>query len=181
MSSTPAAVPGGAILIRSLLASDWPSVRSIYAAGIATGHATFESKVPDWEAFDSAHLPGLRLVADAGNGLLGWAAASPVSTRDAYRGVVEHSVYIAPAARGRGIGRLLLRALVASAETSGIWTLQCSIFPENTASLALHQAEGFRVVGRRQRVAKMTHGPHTGEWRDTLFLERRSDAVGTDD
>ncbi|MCC3290885.1 GNAT family N-acetyltransferase [Arthrobacter sp. zg-Y1110] len=180
MSSTPAAVPEGAVLVRPLLASDWPAVRSIYAAGIATGQATFESAVPEWEAFDSAHLAGLRLVADTGSGILGWAAASPVSTRDAYRGVVEHSVYIAPAARGRGIGRLLLRALVASAETSGIWTLQCSIFPENMASLALHQAAGFRVVGRRQRVAKMGHGPHAGEWRDTLFLERRSGSAGTD-
>ncbi|MCC9145182.1 MULTISPECIES: GNAT family N-acetyltransferase [unclassified Arthrobacter] len=176
----PAAVKGAPPVVRPLLASDWPAVRTIYAAGIAAGQATFEDKVPGWEAFDSAHLPGLRLVAEAGNEILGWAAASPVSPRAAYRGVVEQSVYVAPAAQGRGIGRLLLHALVASAENSGIWTLQCSIFPENTVSLALHIAEGFRLVGRRERVAKMMHGPHAGEWRDTLFLERRSGIVGTD-
>ena len=162
-----------------MLASDWPAVRSIYAAGIATGQATFEERVPDREAFDVAHPARLRLVAAAGPRVLGWAAGSPVSTRAVYQGVVEHSVYVDPAARGRGIGRILLRALVASAEEQGIWTLQGSIFPENTASLALHLAEGFRIVGRRERVAKMIHGPQAGQWRDTLLLERRSSIAGT--
>ena len=162
-----------------MLASDWPSVRSIYAAGIATGQATFEERVPDREAFDAAHPARLRLVAAAGPRVLGWAAGSPVSTRAVYQGVVEHSVYVDPAARGRGIGRILLRALVASAEEQGIWTLQGSIFPENTASLALHLAEGFRIVGRRERVAKMTHGPQAGQWRDTLLVERRRSIAGT--
>lgn len=177
MNGTPVPVPGGTVSIRPLLAVDWPAVRTIYDAGIATGQATFESTVPEWEAFDAAHLAALRFVAEAGNDVLGWAAAAPVSTRAVYRGVVEHSVYVAPAAQGRGIGKALLRAVVASADFSGIWTLQCSIFPENTASLALHLAEGFRVVGRRERVAKMSSGPQAGQWRDTLLLERRSRVV----
>lgn len=163
-----------------MLASDWPAVRSIYAAGIATGQATFEEQVPDRESFVAAHPTRLRLVAAAGPEILGWAAGSPVSTRAVYEGVVEHSVYVGTAVRGRGIGRLLLRAFVASAEEQGIWTLQGSIFPENTASLALHLAEGFRIVGRRERVAKMTHGPQAGRWRDTLLVERRSSIAGTD-
>ena len=176
--STPGPASGGTPLIRPLQAADWPAVQTIYAAGIATGQATFESRTPGWETFDSRHLRGLRLVAEAGSEILGWAAASPVSAREVYRGVVEHSVYVSPAAKGSGIGRTLLRAVVSAAEDSGIWTLQCSIFPENAASLALHRAEGFRIVGIRERVAKMTYGPQAGQWRDTVFLERRSSIVG---
>jgi L-amino acid N-acyltransferase YncA len=171
---------GGTPLIRPLQAVDWPAVQAIYAAGIATGQATFESRTPDWETFNARHLPGLRLVAESDGGILGWAAASSVSARDVYRGVAEHSVYVDPAAWGRRIGQTLLRAIVSAAEDSGIWTLQCSIFPENTASLTLHRAAGFRVVGIRERVAQMTYGPQAGEWRDTVFLERRSSTVGTD-
>lgn len=178
MSSTPVPQSGGDPLVRALVKADWPAVQGIYAAGIATGQATFESRTPGWETFDARHLPGLRLVAQADGGILGWAAASPVSARTVYRGVAEHSVYADPAARGRGTGKILLHAMVAAAEDSGIWTLQCSIFPENTASLALHRAEGFRIVGVRERVAQMTYGPQAGKWRDTLFLERRSATVG---
>lgn len=180
MSSVLDPTSGGTVLIRPLLAVDWPEVRAIYAAGIATGQATFESRVPDWDTFDARHLPGLRLVAEDNGGIVGWAAASPVSARGVYRGVVEHSVYVDPAAWGRGVGQTLLWAVVSAAEDSGIWTLQCSIFPENSASLALHRAAGFRVVGIRERVAQMTYGLHAGEWRDTVFLERRSSTVGTD-
>lgn len=178
MSSGPDPTSGGTPFIRPLQAADWPAVQAIYASGIATGQATFESRTPGWETFDSRHLPGLRLVAEADGGILGWAAASPVSAREVYRGVAEHSVYVDPAAWGRGIGRTLLGAVVSAAEDSEIWTLQCSIFPENTASLALHRAEGFRIVGVRERVAQMTYGPQTGQWRDTLFLERRSNIIG---
>lgn len=180
MSGTPGPKSCGAPLIRPLQPADWPAVQAIYAAGIATGQATFESRTPAWEAFDSRHLPKPRLVVEADAGILGWAAASPVSARGVYRGVAEDSVYVDPAARGGGTGKALLRAMVSAAEDAGIWTLQCSIFPENTASIALHRSEGFRIVGIRERVALMTYGPHAGEWRDTLFLERRSSTVGTD-
>ncbi|PPK95415.1 phosphinothricin acetyltransferase [Kineococcus xinjiangensis] len=157
----------------------WPAVRDVYAAGIATGHATFQDSPPAWEVFDAAHLEEHRLVAlDAAAAVLGWAAVSPVSSRAVYAGVVEHSVYVAPAARGRGVGRLLLDALIASTEAAGVWTLQGSVFPENSASLALHTAAGFRLVGRRERIALMSHGPLAGRWRDTVLLERRSAAAG---
>lgn len=178
MNTTPGSTQP--LLLRPMLQADWPAVSRIYAEGIATGQATFESRVPRWDAFDASHPEELRIVAEGGPGIQGWAAASPVSGREVYAGVVEHSVYIAAAARGHGIGRLLLRGLVAAAETAGIWTIQSSIFPENTVSLALHRAEGFRVVGRRERIAKMTHGPQAGQWRDTLFLERRSTVAGSE-
>ncbi|MCC3278051.1 N-acetyltransferase family protein [Arthrobacter sp. zg-Y40] len=179
MPAGPGAGPG-AVTLRALTVQDWPAVRGIYAEAIAAGRATFERRPPDWETFNSTHLTEHRILACAGEETVGWAAAAPTSTRAVYRGVVEHSVYVCPAAQGRGVGRQLLRALVSSTEKAGIWTLQCSIFPENTASLALHRAEGFRVVGRRERIAKMTHGPQTGQWRDTLLLERRSGSAGAD-
>jgi phosphinothricin acetyltransferase len=156
----------------------WPEVERIYAAGIATGHATFESEPPSWEQFDAAKLPDQRLVAVEDGRVVGWAAASAVSDRCVYAGVVEHSVYVDPAAGGRGVGRLLLDALVASTEAAGIWTIQSGVFPENAASLALHRAAGFREVGVRERVGRMTYGPLAGRWRDVVFLERRSDHAG---
>lgn len=158
--------------ILPLLPEHWPSVSRIYAEGIATGHATFETDVPDWGRWDGSHDPALRLVAVLEGDVVGWAALSPVSSRCVYEGVAEESVYIAEEARGRGIGRALLGELIARAEAAGIWTIQTSIFPENAASLALHERVGFRVVGTRERI-----GRHQGTWRDTIFLERRSPAV----
>ncbi|WP_104045162.1 GNAT family N-acetyltransferase [Arthrobacter sp. ZGTC412] len=157
---------------------DWSLARSIYQEGIDAGHATFESSAPDWESFDQSRLPKHRHVAASADGTaLGWAAVSPVSSRRVYAGVVEHSVYVASAARGLGIGTALLQALIASTERDGIWTIQASVFPENDASLKLHLANGFTIVGRRQRIARMTHGPLIGKWRDTLLIERRSDRI----
>jgi L-amino acid N-acyltransferase YncA len=156
----------------------WARVRDIYAAGIATGHATFEASPPSWERFDSSRLPGQRLVAvDPAERVLGWTAASSASDREPYAGVVEHAVYVEPAARGRGVGRLLLGALISSTEDAGIWTIQAGIFPENRASLALHAAAGFRVVGTRMKIARMTFGPLAGTWRDVVAVERRSSRI----
>jgi phosphinothricin acetyltransferase len=162
-----------------LRAEHWSEVRRIYAAGIATGHATFEAEPPGWDAFDAGRLADQRLVALDGARVVGWAAASAVSDRCVYAGVVEHSLYVDPACQGRGVGRLLLDGLVRSTEAAGIWTIQSGIFPENAASLALHDRAGFRVVGRRERVGLMTHGPLAGTWRDVLLVERRSPVVGT--
>lgn len=153
----------------------WPSVREIYRAGIASGNATFETEVPEWEQWDSKHLDFARLVAMVDGEVKGWAALSPVSTRSVYRGVAENSVYVAPDAQGRGLGRLLLERLIVESEARGVWTLQNSIFPENVASLRLHRALGFREVGRRERVAQL----HS-KWRDTILTERRSTVAGTD-
>jgi phosphinothricin acetyltransferase len=164
------------LVIRPLLAVDWPAVEAIYAAGIASGNATFEASPPNWESFDSGKLAEHRLVFDDGR-VLGWAAASPISTRDVYRGVVEHSVYVSEDARGRGIGRQLLQALIASTEAAGVWTIQSGVFPENEASLRLHEAFGFRRVGIRDRIAKMTYGPYAGQWRDVVLIERRSELL----
>jgi L-amino acid N-acyltransferase YncA len=148
------------------------AVLAIYQAGIDEGNATFETQAPGWSEFTAARLPGHRHVALADGDVAGWVAASAVSDRCVYAGVVEHSVYVHPAARGRGIGRQLLDALIASTEAAGIWTIQSGIFPENAASTALHQAAGFRIVGTRERV-----GQHHGRWRDVLFIERRSPAI----
>lgn len=159
--------------IRALTASDWSAVAAIYREGIEDGDATFEADVPTWDAFDAGRLPAPRLVADDGERVLGWVAASAVSTRAVYRGVVEHSVYVARSARGRGVGALLLAAFLAAADRSGVWTVQSSIFPENAASLRLHERAGFRIVGTRERIARASTGPHAGTWRDTVLLERR--------
>jgi phosphinothricin acetyltransferase len=167
--------------IRPLVPADWPTVERIYAQGIEDGEATFEVATPSWAAFDAGKLPGLRFVAvDASDVVVGWIAASPVSPRPAYSGVVEHSVYIGRAARGRGVGRALLTAFIDAAEDAGIWTIQSSIFPDNAASLRLHESAGFRVVGRRERIARSGAGQRAGEWRDTLLIERRSRVVGGD-
>ncbi|HYI59061.1 MAG TPA: GNAT family N-acetyltransferase [Microlunatus sp.] len=160
----------------------WPQVEAIYAAGIATGHATFESEPPAWEVFDRERLPDHRLViVEPVGGVLAWAAVSAVSDRRVYAGVVEHSVYVDPSAQGRRIGRLVLDALIASTEAAGIWTIQSGVFGENTASLRLHRAAGFEVVGVRRRLGRMTHGPLAGRWRDVIMLERRSPVVGVEE
>jgi L-amino acid N-acyltransferase YncA len=148
--------------------SDWPDVARIYAEGLASGVATFETQVPSWEEWDGVHLPAPRLVGERGGAIVGWLAVSRVSRRPAYRGVVEHSVYVDERARRSGIGRALLDALVAEAPSHGIWTIQTSIIDTNEASLRLHEAAGFRVVGRRERIAQLD-----GAWRDTLLLELR--------
>jgi L-amino acid N-acyltransferase YncA len=165
--------------VAPLVAAHWPEVTRIYAAGIATGHATFEAQPPAWAAFDAAKLPDHRWVAlDDDGAVLGWVAVTPVSDRCVYAGVVEHSVYVDPAAQGHGVGRRLLDALATSTERAGIWTIQSGVFPENAASLVLHRAAGFRVVGTRERVGRMTHGPRAGTWRDVVLLERRSSVAG---
>jgi L-amino acid N-acyltransferase YncA len=162
--------------IRPMTADDWPAVRDIYAAGIATGNATFETAAPAWDGWDRSHLAEHRLVAvDLLGSVIGWTALSPVSDRCAYAGVVEHSVYVDPGHRRAGVGRSLLDALIASTEAAGIWTIQTGIFPENAASVALHQRAGFRVIGRRERIGRLH-----GRWRDSLLLERRSTVTGTD-
>ncbi|WP_354645192.1 GNAT family N-acetyltransferase [Kitasatospora camelliae] len=148
-------------------------VLAIYQAGIDEGNATFETRAPTWEAFDAAKLPEHRFVAvDRDGRVLGWVAASKVSDRCAYAGVVEHSVYVRPDTRGRGVAGRLLEALVVSTEAAGIWTIQSGIFPENTASLTLHERAGFRVIGTRERIAS-----HHGVWRDVLLVERRSPVI----
>jgi phosphinothricin acetyltransferase len=143
-------------------------VAEIYAEGIATGLSTFETEIPTWERWDRDHLPDHRLVAADGDDVLGWAALSRVSIRDVYRGVAEASVYVAGDARGRGVGELLLDALVAGADAAGIWTVEAVVFPENATSVAMVESCGFRVVGRRERLGELD-----GEWRDVLLLERR--------
>jgi phosphinothricin acetyltransferase len=159
--------------------SDWPAVERIYAAGIATGHATFEDAPPTREAFDASRLPDHRLVAVEGDrDVVGWAAVVAVSDRCAYAGVVEHSVYVDPAAAGSGVGLTLLEALAESTERAGIWTIQSGIFPENAVSLRLHERAGFRVVGTRSRVGRMTYSPLAGQWRDVVLVERRSQITG---
>src|SRR4051812_27047403 len=148
----------------------WPDVARIYADGIATRNATFETEVPAWERWDEAHLSEHRFVAVREGRMAGWVAVSPVSGRCVYAGVVENSVYVDEAARGQGVGRLLLERLIASTEAAGIWTIQTGIFPENESSLRLHARVGFDVVGRRRRLARLD-----GVWRDVLLLERRSE------
>ena len=149
-------------------ASDWEQVRAIYLEGIRSGHSTFETDAPSWEQWDEGHLDFARLVMRDGETVLGWAALSPASKRHVYRGVAEVTVYVSEAARGQGIGRGLLEGLIAESERNGIWTLQASIFPENTASVQLHLRCGFREVGRRERIAMLND-----VWRDTLLFERR--------
>jgi phosphinothricin acetyltransferase len=161
------------VKIRPLLSADWPAVVRIYREGIETGNATFEVEPPTWEDWDASHLRAGRLVAEIAGGVVGWVALSPVSRRQVYRGVAEPSIYVADKARGRGVGLELMSAMVEASESAGIWTLQTAIFPENTASVSLHQRFGFRVVGIRERI-----GNHNGRWRDTWLLERRSETAG---
>ena len=156
-----------------MTAADWPVVRAIYEEGVATGHATFETSAPAWDAWDAGHLKSCRLVAVDDDRVIGWAALSPVSGRCVYAGVADESVYVAAVARGRGVGGRLLQALIAESERHGIWTLQAGIFPENKASVAAHERAGFRIVGRREKIGEMN-----GVWRDVLLLEKRSATVG---
>lgn len=160
-------------MIDRMMPDDWEQVRSIYLEGLSSANSTFETEAPSWQQWDEAHLQFARLVMRDGNRILGWAALSPVSKRHVYRGVAELTVYVTESARGHGIGRALLEALIDHSERSGIWTLQASIFPENTASAKLHLRCGFREVGRRERIATLN-----GVWRDTLLFERRSTRVG---
>jgi phosphinothricin acetyltransferase len=163
------------VTIRQLEATDWQQVRAIYLQGIATGQATFETEPPSWDDWDATHLQFARLVALADDELCGWAALSPVSKRAAYAGVAEVSVYVAEDFRKQGLGLKLLQRLIAESEQHGIWTLQASVFPENTATVALHKRCGFREVGRRERIGRLN-----GVWRDTMLLERRSEVVGSE-
>jgi L-amino acid N-acyltransferase YncA/DNA-binding transcriptional ArsR family regulator len=156
------------VTVRAMAADDWSDVRRIYAEGIATGDATFETDVPNRKALDSSWLPGHRWVAEIDDQVVGWAAASPVSTRDSYAGVAETSVYVGDGFRGRGVGKALLHKQVTAADDNGLWTLQTCVFPENRAGLSLHHSAGFRTLGVRERIAQ-----HHGLWRDTVFLERR--------
>ena len=159
-------------MIRPMLAADWPDVARVYEAGIAGGDASFETAAPSWEDWDAGHLATCRLVAEQDGQVVGWAALSPTSGRCVYAGVAEVSVYVDPSAHGRGLGRALLTALVEAAEAEGVWTLQAGVFPENAASLALHERCGFRVVGVREKLARKRN-----EWRDVVLMERRSSEV----
>lgn len=165
-------------VVRAMTPEDWPSVERIYADAIRGGEATFETDPPTWAEFDAHRIPRPRLVADEGGDVVGWVAASPASRRAAYDGVIDHSIYLRHEARGRGVGTRLLRAFIPASEDEGYWTIQSSVFPENRESLRLHGRFGFRVVGRRERVARSVLGPHAGQWRDALIIERRSMRVG---
>lgn len=156
-------------------AEDWPAVARIYQAGIDTGNATFESEIPSWERWRAARVAEPCLVARDGRGeTIGWAALTPASARAVYAGVAEVSIYVAPERTGIGVGRALLQALVEASERAGIWTLRAGIFPENAASIALHERCGFRLVGTHERIGRMPDG----RWRDVVLYERRSGVVG---
>lgn len=167
------------LIVEELQAGDWEAVRAIYRQGIATGNATFETDAPTWSEWDASHRRDCRLVARAEGRVVGWAALSPVSGRCVYAGVIvivgeaDESVYVAASARGQGVGKALLRALVLASERAGVWTLQGGIFPENVASIALHEVCGFRRVGVRERIGQVG-----GVWRDVVLMERRSGVVG---
>ena len=163
------------VRIEPMRADDWPTVRAIYEQGIETGDATFETAAPTWEAWDAGHRQDCRLVARNSEGhIVGWTAISPTSSRRVYEGVVEESIYIAAEARGRGIGVLLLEALIEASEAAGIWTIQAGIEIENVPSLRLHEKVGFRRVGVRERLGR----DPKGRWRDVVILERRSERLG---
>lgn len=161
------------IAIEKMQPEHWAQVREIYEQGIKTGNATFETSAPEWEAWDKDHLKTCRLVAIENNKVLGWAALVPVSSRCVYAGVGENSIYISEEARGKGSGKQLLEKLIEASEAENIWTLQTGIFPENKASIKIHEACGFRIIGVRERIGRMN-----GVWRDTVLLERRSNKVG---
>lgn len=161
--------------IQQMFPEHWDDVKRIYEAGIATGNATFETKAPAWQDWDKAHVPELRFVMLEESKIIGWAAVTPVSGRCVYAGVGEVSVYVDPLAQGKGVGKRLLRELIQRSEEQGFWTLQAGIFPENSASLKIHEDLGFRELGRRERIGKMN-----GNWRDTVLMERRSLVAGKD-
>jgi len=164
------------IVIRDLTESDASAILDIYQQGIDTGHATFQEYAPNWDEWDQSHLKMPRLGAFADGELTGWAVLSATSSRRVYAGVAEESVYVGTRFSGLGVGRKLLHAIISASEEAGVWTLTAGIFPENVASLKLHEAAGFKILGRRERIGKMTFGPLTGQWRDVLSLERRSEA-----
>ena len=161
-----------ALQVDELTAGDWPAVSEIYAEGIATRNATFETTVPSWNEWACAHMGHHRLVGRVDGEIVGWAALSPVSDRQCYRGVAEDSIYVRNGHHGQGVGHALLSALVSQAEAAGVWTIQSGVFPENLASLKLHVACGFRVVGVRERIGQLD-----GAWRDVVLLERRSKEI----
>ncbi len=166
--------------IAAMQTEDWEAARSIYEDGIKTGNATFERQPPEWDEWDRAHLGPHRWVARQAGEVVGWAALSPVSGRCVYSGVAELSVYIAPSHRGKGVGSLLMSKLIESSERDGIWTLQAGVFPENTGSLGLLFKYGFKEVGLREKLGRMSFGPMEGKWRDVILLERRSRTAGVD-
>jgi L-amino acid N-acyltransferase YncA len=158
---------------QTLLHLHWPQVRSVYLEGIATGQATFQQDAPEWDQWDQAHLPHSRIVMVKESEVVGWAALIPVSSRTVYRGVAEVSIYIGERYRGNSLGFQLLKELMHQSEENGIWTLQSSIFPENEASIHIHEKCGFRIIGRREKI-----GQQNGTWRDTIMMERRSKKTG---
>lgn len=162
------------MILRAMTSKDWPAIAAIYAEGIATGFATFESTVPTHEDWDKAHVDNCRIIAENTGVIVGWAALSPVSSRCVYGGVAEVSVYIGASSRGMGVGKALLLQLIEESEAAGFWTLQSGIFPENKASIVLHEKVGFRFLGKRERVGKTS----TGIWKDNLLFERRSKKIG---
>ena len=166
--------------IEPMKPEDWDQVRVIYEQGIATENATFEPLVPEWEKWDSAHVPEPRLVVRVSGQVAAWAALSRVSARKVYSGVAELSIYVGEKFRGKGIGDALLGAFVDASEKAGFWTLQGGIFPENVVSIELHKKHGFRVLGIREKVGKMAFGARKGEWRDVALMERRSKVAGID-
>jgi len=168
------------VKIRPMTDGDAEDVLRIYQEGIDTGNATFQDSVPEWSGWCAGHMEECRLVAEQDGEILGWAALSPVSSRCVYRGVAEVSTYIAAEARGRGVGSLLLKGVIEESEKADVWTLQAGCFPENTGSLALHLAHGFRVLYQRERPGRMSYGPYKGQWRDVIYLERRSKVAGVD-
>ena len=163
------------LLIEPMAPGDWPAVRAIYEEGIAGGDATFETRAPDWETFDAAHLPACRLVARLGGAVVAWAALVAVSQREVYVGVAEVSIYVAGSQQERGVGRALLAHLIEASEAAGFWTLQAGIFPKNLASIVLHRGAGFRELGRQEQP-----GRAHGRWRDVVLFERRSRKTGVD-
>jgi L-amino acid N-acyltransferase YncA len=168
------------ITIDVMRAEDWQQVRAIYLEGMATGHATFETKAPEWEKWDSAHVLDPRLVAKGRGQIAAWAVLSRVSARQVYAGIAEVSIYVSAKFRSQGIGSDLLGILIDRSEKNGFWTLQAGIFPENAASIQIHKKHGFRVLGIREKVGKMSFGELQGTWRDVVLMERRSKVVGID-
>jgi L-amino acid N-acyltransferase YncA len=160
-------------IIEKMKDEDWSAVKIIYQEGIATGNATFEAEAPDWEQWDKHHLRDCRLIAKSADEIIGWFALSPVSSRCVYKGVAEASLYVKSSARGKGVGKALLKAAIEESERLGFWTLQSGVFPENTASIAMQKACGFRQVGVREKIGYMN-----GKWRDVVLMERRSKVVG---